>query len=88
MYPYEGDPATLICRKLAGTNDRLSGQPIPFGYLPFATNGGFLTHRMKIPTVVYGPGRIEDVAPKEHVEIDRMVLAARVYTDTVLALLH
>jgi succinyl-diaminopimelate desuccinylase len=88
MYAYEGDPATLICRKIAETNDRLSGRPVPFGYLSFATNGAFLTHRMKIPTVVYGPGRIEDMAPKEHVEIDRLVLASRVYTETILGLLH
>jgi len=88
MYPYEGDPGSVICRTIAETNDRLSGRPVPFGYLSFATNGGFLTHQLKIPTVVYGPGRIEDMAPKEHVEVDRLVLSSSVYKDTVLALLH
>ena len=88
MYPFEGNPMSLISQKVSEMHELITGQRVPFGYLTFATNGSFLTSQMKIPTVVYGPGRIEDMAPREHVEVDRLIMAAKVYAGTALEVLQ
>jgi len=79
---------SLISQKVSEMHELITGQRVPFGYLTFATNGSFLTSQMKIPTVVYGPGRIEDMAPREHVEVDRLIMAAKVYAGTALEVLQ
>lgn len=87
MYPFQGDPNSLIAKQLMKTNETISGKRMPYGYLEFASNGGYLTHKMKIPSIIYGPGRIEDMS-NEHVEIDSVLMAARVYASTAFEILQ
>jgi acetylornithine deacetylase/succinyl-diaminopimelate desuccinylase-like protein len=88
MYPFEGNPMSFISQKVSEMHELITGQHVPFGYVTYATNGGFLTSQMKIPTLVYGPGRIEDMAPREHVEVNRLIVAAKVYAGTACEVLQ
>jgi acetylornithine deacetylase/succinyl-diaminopimelate desuccinylase-like protein len=88
MYPFEGNPVSFISQKVSQMHELVTGQRVSFGYLTFATNGGFLTRQMKIPTVVYGPGKIGDMAPCEHVEVDRLIVAAKVYAGAAFEVLQ
>jgi acetylornithine deacetylase/succinyl-diaminopimelate desuccinylase-like protein len=84
MFPFEGDPESFISKQVSAVNEAITGKISPFGYLTFASNGGYLTSKMKIPSVVYGPGRITDLIPVEHIEISSVVTAAKVYAGTAI----
>lgn len=88
MYPFEGSHESYISRKIMEINEAITGHHLPFGYLSFATNGGFLTGKMKIPSVAYGPGSMEDVIPEEHVEIESILTATKVYAGTAFEVLQ
>ncbi|MGJ0204109.1 M20/M25/M40 family metallo-hydrolase [Leucobacter sp. gxy201] len=53
-----------------------------------ACEGGFIAGFHNVPTIILGPGDINNQAhqPDEHVRIDHLVLAARAYALTVLRL--
>ncbi len=88
MYPFEGNPESPISKKVMETHEAITGNRLPYGYLTFSSNGGFLTGMMKMPSVVYGPGRIEDMMPSEHVEVESVLMAAKVYGATAFEMLH
>ncbi len=88
MYPFEGNADTFISKKVMEINQAITGKYLPFGYLPFSSNGGFLTHEMRIPTVIYGPGKIEDTIPSDHVEVESVLTATKVYAATAMEILQ
>lgn len=87
MYPFKGDPESFITKKLMHVQRVITGENPKIGYLSFASNGGFLTEKMLIPSVAYGPGKITDLTPIEHVEISKVLLASKVYVGTALEIL-
>lgn len=87
MHPFVGDSDSLISKYVKNTNETVTGSRSSYTYISFSTNGGFLTSKMKIPSVIYGPGRIEDTFSMEHVEVDSVLIAARVYIATAYKIL-
>lgn len=87
MYPFEGSANDFISTKVMEISRAVTGHSSPFGYLTFSSNGGYLTGKMGIPSVVLGPGSIGDIAPKEHVEVSSLINATKIYTVTALDVL-
>jgi acetylornithine deacetylase/succinyl-diaminopimelate desuccinylase-like protein len=87
MYPFEGDPDSLISKYVKNANETVTGSRTSYSYISFSTNGGFLTNKMRIPSVIYGPGRIDHTFPIEHVEVNSVLIAARVYVATACRIL-
>jgi acetylornithine deacetylase/succinyl-diaminopimelate desuccinylase-like protein len=87
MHPFHGDPGSFISRKLMELHRVIIGRDPEAGYLSFSSNGGFLTEKMRIPSVAYGPGSIADLTPVEHAEISRVLAASKVYVGTALEIL-
>ncbi len=86
MFPFQGSAESLIAQKVMAVSTEIIGQELSFGYLTFSSNGGYLTGKMGMPSVVLGPGRIEDIHPVEHIEIESLVLATKIYLATVVEL--
>jgi succinyl-diaminopimelate desuccinylase len=87
MYPFNGDPESFISRKLMEVHRVIMGENPNLGYLSFSSNGGFLTEKMRIPSVAYGPGKITDLTPIEHAETSKVLSASKVYVATTLEIL-
>lgn len=89
MYPFEGSPESHIAKKVKEMNEAITGNRLPYGYLPFSTDGGFLTGKMRIPSVIYGPCRIQEaIVSKENVKVENILLAVRVYAASTFEILH
>ena len=87
MYPFEGSADTFISKKVMEVSQTVTGYHAEYGYLTFSSNGGYLTGKMGIPSVVLGPGNIGDIAPKEHVELSSVFNATAIYIATALDIL-
>ncbi|MEE9497014.1 MAG: M20/M25/M40 family metallo-hydrolase [Desulfobacterales bacterium] len=88
MNPFEGNSEEFISKKVMEISQAIKGQPSQFGYLTFSSNGGYLTGKMGIPSVVLGPGNISDIAPIEHVEVNSVVAATQIYVATAFDVLN
>ncbi len=78
----EVDPASAVVARLQPELRSAGVDPTPLG-APFGSDATKLT-RTGTPTVVFGPGSIDQAhAPDEHVEIDQVVLAAEILLRTV-----
>jgi acetylornithine deacetylase/succinyl-diaminopimelate desuccinylase family protein len=70
---------------------RAAGGPgLPLGGWTAACDGGFVARDLGVPTVVLGPGSVNDQAhrPDESVSVAELVVAARAYALTALRLLR
>jgi acetylornithine deacetylase/succinyl-diaminopimelate desuccinylase family protein len=70
---------------------RAAGGPgLPLGGWTAACDGGFVARDLGVPTVVLGPGSVNDQAhrPDESVGVAELVVAARAYALTALRLLY
>lgn len=55
---------------------------------PYATDSWILANKLGIPTVIFGPGNIEQAhRPNEFIEIDELINATKIYTLTAVGLL-
>lgn len=88
MYPFKGSSESFISKKVMEISEAVTGDHFPYGYLSFSSNGGYLTDKMGIPSVVLGPGNIGDIAPTEHVEVKSVLEAAKIYVATSLDVLR
>ena len=65
----------------------LRKEPVISGLVAFS-DMHWLTNQGKIPTVMFGPGRVEEAhKTNEHVKICQLIDAARVYTQAIADLL-
>lgn len=64
--------------------------PAPLQGWTAACDGGFVAQAWGIPVIVQGPGSVAEQAhrPDESVPVSELLVAARGYTRTILALLH
>jgi succinyl-diaminopimelate desuccinylase len=84
----EIDPAHPLARAVAAAHARIYGAPPPLGGVPGSTDGTILARDRAVPVVVYGPGdKWLPHQPDEHVELDEVARAARVYIITALTFL-
>lgn len=70
---------------------RAAGGPgLPLGGWTAACDGGFVARDLGVPTVVLGPGSVNDQAhrPDESVGVSELVVAARAYALTAMHLLY
>ena len=78
----EVDAAAPIVTRLQPVLRSLGIDPTPLG-APFGSDATKFT-RAGSPTVVFGPGSIEQAhSPDEYVEIDQVVLAAEILVRTI-----
>ncbi len=69
---------------------RRSGGPgMPLGGWTAACDGGYIARDLHVPTVVLGPGSVNDEAhrPDESVGVDELLVAARTYTRVAVRML-
>jgi len=76
------DPFALaaldICRRVTGRSD------LEFAGAPYATDAAWVADRA--PTIVLGPGGIESAhAVDEHIELEEVVCAARIYHELLMS---
>lgn len=77
-----------VVQALARAHERVLGVPPVYGAKGGATDGAYLYHEGGVPTVLYGPGLVGVAhAADEHVAIESVVQAAKVYALTALDLL-
>jgi succinyl-diaminopimelate desuccinylase len=77
-----------VVRALAGAHESVHGVAPVLGGVPGATDGTVLWRDARLPIVTYGPGG-KWIAHQvdEHVELDDLVAAARVYAEAALRFL-
>jgi succinyl-diaminopimelate desuccinylase len=77
-----------LVQVVAAAHARVYGAAPVYGGVPGSTDGSILARDRGIPVVVYGPGD-KDIPhqPDEHVELDEVVQAARVYIVAALGFL-
>jgi len=83
QHPYHVRPDAGIVRLVADSHVMIHGRPPHVGSMYpqvfFGTDASHLLHA-GIPTVIYGPGRVEDInSVDESIEISHILDAARVY---------
>jgi succinyl-diaminopimelate desuccinylase len=84
----EIDPAHPLARAVAEAHARVYGAPPPLGGVPGSTDGTIIARERGVPVVVYGPGdKWLPHQPNEHVDLDEVAQAARVYIIAALRLL-
>ena len=77
MAPYVGDAGSSMVRNVAEVVHRVTGRDASLVPLPFATNAGYLAE-LGWNAIAFGPTRITDRGDDEHVEIAKMVEAAKI----------
>jgi succinyl-diaminopimelate desuccinylase len=76
----EIDPSHPLARAVAAAHARVYGARPPLGGVPGSTDGTILARDRGVPVVVYGPGdKWLPHQPDEHVDLDEVARAARVY---------
>lgn len=84
----EIDPAHPLARAVAAAHERVYGAPPPLGGVPGSTDGTIIARDRGVPVVVYGPGdKWLPHQPDEHVDLDEVGRAARVYIAAALGFL-
>jgi succinyl-diaminopimelate desuccinylase len=77
-----------IVQAIVAAHTRVYGEVPAFGGVPGSTDGTILTRDVGLPVVVYGPGdKWLPHQPDEHVDLDEVERAARVYIIAALRLL-
>ncbi len=78
--PVEIDLNHWIISELIAETNRITGKkPNIFG-APYGTDASIFEPQLKIPHVIFGPGRIEQAhQPNEYVELESVIKAAKIY---------
>jgi len=64
---------------------RITGRDPRISFMNAWTEADFLVNDLKIPTVIFGPGRMElSHSPNEHIEVKDVITAAKIYALTML----
>jgi succinyl-diaminopimelate desuccinylase len=84
----EVPPDHPIVQAISAAHAQVYGEAPPLGGVPGSTDGTILTRDAGVPVVVYGPGdKWLPHQPDEHVDLDEVERAARVYIIAALKLL-
>lgn len=78
MYSFSTQEDSPVVEALYKAGKVITGQDIGTAHISFSSNVGFVVNEIKIPGVAFGPGRIEDAGDQEHVEVDKVIEAARI----------
>jgi acetylornithine deacetylase/succinyl-diaminopimelate desuccinylase-like protein len=86
--PMEISDDALIVKKLKDAVQKvLHTTPILSGCVGFC-DAHWLVNQCKIPTVIFGPGRIDEAHTiNEYISIDQLIKATKIYTQLVIDLL-
>ena len=79
MFPYAVPQAAPIVRLVERAVRAALGRAADHTYITFSSNAGYLIRERNIPSLAFGPGRIEDAGEREHVAVADVVAAAKVY---------
>lgn len=87
MYGQELSPSEPVVMGLRKAIRSAGGRPA-IDYVRYSTDGSYLTTVAKIPTVTFGPGKLEDVlSSAEHIEMKSFIQGIRIYTINALQML-
>jgi acetylornithine deacetylase/succinyl-diaminopimelate desuccinylase-like protein len=85
--PLETKPSEPIVRTLQASVKEVLGDAKIAG-MPFWTDAAHLSHKGGIPSVVFGPGRIEDAHTKdEKIELAQVYSAVEIFEKTITSFL-
>jgi len=79
MFPYAVPEGAPIVRLVERAVRAALGRAPEHTYITFSSNAGYLIRERNLPSLAFGPGRIEDAGEREHVAVDDVVAAAKVY---------
>lgn len=78
MYSFSAPQDSPLKSALLEAGQAVTGRDIGTTYITFSSNAGFTIQGLGIPGVAFAPGRITDVGPREHVEVDKVIEGARI----------
>ncbi len=82
--PSETDPNEPIVELCQRISRQVTGEEVPLGGMSGATDARLLINQAAIPTVIYGPGSLDQAhAVDEHVEVDQLIRGARCYAAVI-----
>ncbi|MCR4397731.1 MAG: M20/M25/M40 family metallo-hydrolase [Firmicutes bacterium] len=84
MYPFQADGVEVESEMLRDVVVNALGREPRRITVKFGSNAAFLKNELGIPSMVLGPGSIDDLGPTEHVEIEQVLAAAAIYRDFAL----
>jgi acetylornithine deacetylase/succinyl-diaminopimelate desuccinylase-like protein len=86
MFPFEISRDSELVAKLREISKEVLGRDVELMYSKsFSSDAGYLQRVLSIPSVGFGPGRIEDVV-QDHVEVEKLKEAASFYAGAIVTL--
>jgi acetylornithine deacetylase/succinyl-diaminopimelate desuccinylase-like protein len=79
MHPYSAPAASEATDLFEAVATEVLGHVPGKAATKSGCSAGFLMTEAAVPSVVLGPGRLSDMGPAEHVSIDRLKEALRIY---------
>lgn len=79
MFPYAVPAGAPVVRLVERAVRAALGRVPEHTYITFSSNAGYLIRERNLPSLAFGPGRIEDAGEREHVAVADVVAAAKVY---------
>ena len=84
MYPYNAQNVEREYAILAQVAEKILGRPVTEITAKFGSNAAFFTEELAIPSLVLGPGSIDDLGPDEHVPLKDVICAWDIYREFAL----
>lgn len=84
MYPYQAKDVNQEKELLKNVISTVKGEEAKETIIHFGSNSSYLTHELNIPSLVIGPGNIEDIGVNEHIKIESLENASEIYYNFAL----
>lgn len=84
MYPFQAKDVNQEKELLKNIIYAVKGKKAQETTIHFASNSSYLNHELNIPSLVIGPGNLDDLGVNEHIEIKSLENASNIYYNFAL----
>jgi len=84
MYPFQAKKVNQAKGLLKNVISMVTGKKARDTIIRFASNSSYLNHELNIPSLVIGPGNLDNIGDNEYIEVESLRDAFNIYYNFAL----